>query len=359
VVPVKLLILSLLFTIMSGCQLPYLWHAGTGQLSILWNRTPIEEVLKDQNIDEATKAKLRLIGKVKRYSEETLGLVKTDNYQDYVLLDRDHVSYLLSASKKDELKAYRWSFPIVGSFPYLGFYDIEMAKEYQQELIERDHDTYLRGVSAYSTLGWFDDPVLSSMMRGGDESIVEVVIHESVHATLFIEDHVSFNERLATFLGRKGAIKYYQDSGQNLVANKLMDQENDFHSFSRFLKDVLEWAENEYKKETSDASLEEKRQRIFETLKKKYQMFASENMESTRYDWFKEAELNNARLIALKVYLKDVSPFEQAYSRCGKSIKKLLSAIEFLKNSENPEADFTKWVNQPNMNCDSSRADSR
>jgi predicted aminopeptidase len=177
--------------------------------ALLNKRVPIEDVLKDPKIKPEIKRKLRLAQKAEQFAEQELGLKPTDNYESYVELNRPYVVYAVNASYKNRLEGYTWHFPIIGDVPYKGFFSLEDAKEEEKLLLKKNLDTYLRGVTAYSTLGWFDDPILSSMMSYSDHYLVETIIHETVHATIYIKDNADFNEQLASFLGAKGAEKFY------------------------------------------------------------------------------------------------------------------------------------------------------
>jgi len=181
-------------------MLTYLAKSGISQLKILTNREDINSVLKNNNLPPETRDKLLLVRQVRDFCFNELGLKPTKNYSSFVQLEDKYVSYLLRVSPKYELKTYKWSFPIVGSFPYLGFFDKQDAIDEQQKFKDKSYDTYVRGVTAFSSLGWFNDPVLSSMMNYENPDLVNLIIHETVHSTLFIKNHASFNERLATFL---------------------------------------------------------------------------------------------------------------------------------------------------------------
>src|SRR5262249_33798482 len=133
---------------------------------------------------EETKRKLRLVLEVKKFAEEKLSLTSNRNYLTYVALDRDSVSYVLQVAPFNELSHYEWDYPIVGKMPYKGFFNKDLAKEEAKKFPEEKWDTYIRGVSAYSTLGWFHDPVLSSMLKYSDHELVDTIIHETVHANV-------------------------------------------------------------------------------------------------------------------------------------------------------------------------------
>src|SRR5262249_41967930 len=131
-------------------------------------------------------------------------LTATENYVRYTQLDRDAAVYVVQAAPPLELKPRLWSFPIVGTVPYLGWFNVKDAKAYAQTLAQQGLDVDVRGASAYSTLGWFKDPVLSTMIGEGDGALGELantVLHESTHATLYVKGQSAFNESLASFVG--------------------------------------------------------------------------------------------------------------------------------------------------------------
>ena len=152
-------------------------------------------------------------------------------------LDGPYVTYVVSAAPKDELVAYKWWFPIVGSLPYKGFPEPTGAHAEADELNKKGLDAYIRGVSAYSTLGWFSDPILSSMLEYKDYDLVDTIIHETVHATIYIKSEADFNERLAVFIGHKGTEAFYrQREGQDSKTLKAMaDDTYDERLFSEFI----------------------------------------------------------------------------------------------------------------------------
>jgi predicted aminopeptidase len=213
----KKITLSVLTLItLSGCQIGYLVTSASSQVELLMSRRPIEEVLNDPTISEDDKRKLKLAVEAKEYSQSQLGLKKNKNYSSYVKLNRPFVSYVVSASPKNELKHYLWKYPMVGELPYKGFPKKESADREAEKLKKDGLDVHVRGVSAYSTLGWFNDPVLSSMLRYKDHDLVNTIIHENVHATLYIKSEADFNERLAAFVGNIGTQYFYEHVKRNI-----------------------------------------------------------------------------------------------------------------------------------------------
>ena len=203
---VALLSLLSLCWIVSGCQqVCYIAQAAYGQDDIAWRARSIEEVIADPGTPERTRQLLSMIDDVKRYGE-VHGMAPTTNYQEYVDLPRNSVVYVVSAAPPLKLESLTWWFPIVGSVPYLGFFSADDAKQMARRLEAEGWDVDLRTASAYSTLGWFDDPILSTMIRPRDSvvgGLVNVVLHESVHATHYVGGQTYFNESLANFVANE------------------------------------------------------------------------------------------------------------------------------------------------------------
>ena len=187
----------------AGCiPLHVTLQAAEGQLALLAARRPIAGILAERRGPRRVRRLLAEIERVKRFGEAN-GLRPTENYQDYVQLHRPAVVWVVSACEPLRFIPKTWSFPIAGSFPYLGWFDLQSARDYTRDLEEDGWDADLRSASAYSTLGWFRDPVLSTMISPGPAArreLVDVVLHESVHATLYVEGQGPFNESLASFV---------------------------------------------------------------------------------------------------------------------------------------------------------------
>lgn len=305
------------------------------------SREPINKVLKSESLPNEHKQKLQLIEKVKLFAEQHLGLKKTSNYQHFVKLKNPYVSYLLTVSKKYDLKAYEWYFPIIGNVPYKGFPTPEKAKEEAQQFSKQDYDTYIRGASAYSTLGWFDDPVLSSMLEYDEKDLVDLIIHESVHATLFIKSEAEFNERLASFIGYKGAQEFYLKlEGENSKnVQWLKDENQDDIAFSKFLTSQTEKLKIWYK---SEPVINEniKKQRL-NSLKDVFKKELQPKLKTKKYLWFLEQEINNAFLVGLMTYNANYALFEKALSKEG-SLRAFIEFCKSLEESENPQEELIK-----------------
>lgn len=169
-------------------------------------RRRISDVLAAGRLPKAQQRKLRLVLLAREYAFGELGLRRTGAYTLYYDTGGKPVAYNVSAAPKDQLSPRVWSFPIVGSVPYLGFFDKRQAVAMRDRLAAQGLDTCLRAVSAYSSLGWFDDPVYSPMLEASEARLIELVIHESTHTTVFLSGRAGFNESFATFIGQQGTL---------------------------------------------------------------------------------------------------------------------------------------------------------
>ena len=330
-------LLCILF--LSGCsQFHYLLQASGGQLALLNHARPIKDVLKDEKTPPRIKVLLSEIEPIKRYGEKN-GLKATSNYKDFVKLDRSAAVWVVSACEVLKFKSKEWSFPIVGSFPYLGWFDIHNAEAYQKELQKEGWDVDLRGAAAYSTLGWFPDAVLSTMIPKGDEAygdLVNVVIHESVHASVYVNGQAYFNESLASFVA-DGLTRTYLDQtkGPDSIERKAYDaaerRSQKFHE--RFYNTYLE-LNRLYDSSLSDAEKLQEKQRILTQLRTELQF---------------KREINNATLIQFKTYNTGQKEFERILKNCDSNWIRFLAHMKQVgqKTFSKPQQDDLQSALQP------------
>lgn len=320
---------------LEGCSLPYLAHVSRGQIQILNRRQKIEEAIQKGQLTSEQKRKLNLILDVRKYAFETLKLKESESYTKYVDLDRDAVAYNLVVCPKDRLDSYTWWFPFVGRVAYLGFFDKEYALKTKKEFEEEGYDAHLRGVSAYSTLGWFDDPVFSTMLSFRDETLANVIIHELTHGTIYRKGDTPFNEGVATFIGNKGALEFLKEKygARSQPYQGALDAQADDLLFSAFISQWIKKLEAYY---ASDQSSEEKvlkREGEFLKIKGDFQKLKPK-LKTSSYFYFDRLPLNNAVFVAFGQYYEDLSLFEKVWE---KHHRNLLEAIEFFKTKANDE----------------------
>lgn len=328
-----------------GCQLSYYAHSAYHQAQLIKKRVPVSQALESSRLTDEQKRKLRLIGDVKSFGEQELGLKKSSNYTSYIQLDEPYVTYIVQAAHAFELKPYLWSFPFVGQVPYKGYFKKALAQAEAAEFDRTKFDTYVRGVSAYSTLGWFEDSVLSSMLRYDDHDLAELILHESLHTTLFIKGASDFNERLATFMGHEGMKLYYlkKEGANSITLQKALDDSYDQKLFSEFLTRETEALKKWYEEQKGQLSQTQKEVRLKE-IKDRFQRELSPKLKTKNYSEFAERELNNAVLLAYQTYEYSLEDFQKAYELHGRDFKKTLDYFKSLESSKAPAQTLKDFV---------------
>ncbi|UXE64950.1 MAG: aminopeptidase [Chryseotalea sp. WA131a] len=210
---------------------------GMGQLEIVWNARPVEEFLQDPSFPDSLKQKLRLIDEIRKYAIDSLGLKDTKNYKTLYDQKNQEVMWVVQACEPFALQPKVWDFPIVGTVPYKGFFNKEKALGLRKELETEGYDVSVRNPGGWSTLGWFTDPILSGMLDRSEGDLASLIIHEMVHATVFVKDDVDFNENLADFIGDTAAYyflkyKFGADSKQYL---DYLHSDQDYRKFTKHI----------------------------------------------------------------------------------------------------------------------------
>ncbi len=322
---------------LTGCStLNYLLQAGQGQLKVFQRQKPLADVLKHPHTDPALVRMLNEIPGILEFVSRN-GLNQTKNYQSYVQWDQDSLVYVVAASPKLKFIPKTWSFPIVGSFTYLGFFNKKMALELADELRKQELDVYLRGTSAYSTLGWFKDPLISTMMPksfDGIGSLVNLLIHESLHATVYVDGQSAFNEGLANFVADQLTPIYLQDHFGKDSAQLKNYQQFNLRQFK--IENAMHRAYLELDKIYTDEKLDSE---------KKAQLKA-DRIAVLQKDLEIKAEINNAMLIQYKTYSSESRGFEELFKRCGNQIPAFLKAVSTLspKSFAKPQQEDYKSI---------------
>lgn len=331
------LVLGAVALLQTSCVLSYLARSGYEQSKILNARRPIDDVLKDPKISDDTKTKLKIATEAIQFAENNLGFKKNKNYRTYVHLDRPYVSWIVSAAYKNRLEYDFFWYPLVGKMPYKGFFKESLALEEANSFNKDEYDTWVRGVTAYSTLGWFEDPILSTMLKGEPHDIVEVVLHESAHATIFIDSNADFNEQLATFLGQEATKRFFlnKEGAKSSSIKKMNLDLADQKLFADFLRAELDELRKFYAGFKSPPTEEERTQR-FQLIQKKFESSVAPKMKTKSYDFFNRINLNNAVLLGLGTYLEDLNQFQTLLDKLGGDINKFLVVCKNLKKSKNP-----------------------
>jgi predicted aminopeptidase len=303
-----------------GC---YTLTQGFTMLGYLNRAIPLEQVNDAEFI--------RLVTDIRTFAYDELGLSSSRNYTSYVELDRDYLAAVVSASAKTSFKRHEWNFPIVGRMPYKGFFNIEDARKERDKLERRGLDVWIRGVDAFSTLGWFKDPLYSYMRNYSPARLAELLIHELVHATVFIKGHVQFNEELAEFIGREGA-RLFMETRYGIESEeyqKMLMSAADNQNYVAFIQELIAQLETLYSTNGlgNDEILKRKEQ-IINAAKERFDAEYENLFSDDRYRFFSTLPVNNAYLELFRLYHAEDNFYEDLYERSGRNLPAFIAAAK-------------------------------
>jgi predicted aminopeptidase len=317
-------------------------RAGWEEARILLKRKPLTRLIESPETEEPLKAKFRLVLDARKFAK-SIGLKPKNSYTQYAAIDRDVLVWVLSASPKLSLTSVTWWFPIVGRVPYKGFFEKDDGLAAAHGLHEDGFDIYLRPSPAFSTLGWFDDPLLSTIAKDNEVLLVNTVIHEILHNTLWVPGHVTFNETLANFIGSMGAYQFFkqrQSPTADADAGLAQDLWHDELIYAAFLDDTVKKLKQFYESlGTAPGGDVQAAVAQPEALIKREQLFAeaaeawkSKYPELKTRQFRKESmKLNNAVVLAEIIYQDRPWVFTGFYKACGNSLEKFVQEMILIK----------------------------
>jgi len=344
-------VLTLSLTYLAGCDgLTYVLHVAEGQFGIQGQTEPIDDVLTSGWLSDEEEEKLRLILKVRHFAEETMGLNVGDSYAMFYDTQGDPLAFNLSAARRDALVPYTWVFPLVGEVPYLGFFDEEYLHEVEQDLIDAGYDTYTYELDAYSTLGLFADPVRSSMLQRDTLSLVDTIIHELLHNTVWRGSETVFNESLATFVGRRGAAEFlraeYGDgSGWPELAEAYYA---DTDAVNAFLFELYDDLEAYYAQPLNPEEKIAGRASVYQAAR---EHFVDEVLPTLNYPdifaGYADLPTNNAWMLGNYRYNLDLTVFEAVYGAVNENWPAALEVFRAAANAPgDPFEHLRSWLAQ-------------
>ena len=338
---VRLSVCLLILVFGFGSEIGYLYQLIKGQAALLWKAEPIDKVLKTGTLSPDQRAKLEFVQTIRAFAQREIGLNISKNYTTYVDIGRGPVSWNLVVCPKDRLEPLEWSYPVVGAIPYRGYFDRAKAEEARDHYVAEGYDTYLRPVSAYSTLGWFSDPVLSAMLRYSEGDLADLIIHELMHATVWIEGDVTFNESLASFVGEAGALMWLQRKygADSKAVRRVLDERADGVVFRKFMRDIASRLNSLYQSNSPHKIT--LRQQIFDSARTEFHTLS---LKTDLYARFPSWELNNARIALYRVYRARADVFSRVYLICDKNLKATVEVLRQCAKAEEPSAWLEEWL---------------
>lgn len=318
-----------------GCtNLGYYAQSIRGHLSLMHQREPIDELLENGELDNARQEQLLAAQEIREFATRQLGLPDNESYRSYVQLDRDYVAWNVVATPAFSLKPLEWCFPIAGCVSYRGYFSLESAEAFAAELNQQGYDVAVNPVPAYSTLGWFDDPILSSMIHRGELLLAENIFHELAHQQLYVKDDSVFNEAFASAVGEQGVFHWLNQ----------MKRSEDLLRYQRYLErkdeffDLLKWTSGHlqllYQEKLPVEEMQTKKLALFAELKDRYLLQKQHWGGYQGYDGWFSRNLNNARLASIAVYRDRVPDFVRWLEACQGDMSEFYATMKQLSKHD-------------------------
>ena len=330
----------------SGCQtLSFYGQAIRGQYQLLAHRQPIKNLVADSSTPARLKTQLELVQKLRAFAGVELKLPVDGHYTKYVDVHRRFVVWNVEAAPEFSMEPKTWWYPLVGSLKYRGYFSERRATNYGAALHRKGYDVFVGGVDAYSTLGWFNDPVLNTFIFNPEPDLAETIFHELGHQRVFARSDTDFNEAFATTVGEEGARRWLRSAGNTTVYETYLAELRRTRQFVQLITVTREQLEALYgdvrteegkvkattkKRRVPPQEFREEKRRIFDRLQGDYAKLKQEWQGDTSYDaWFAH-QLNNAQLNSVSAYYDLVPGFEHLLELNGGDLEKFYTEAERL-----------------------------
>jgi len=315
---------------LASCSgLNYYAQAAQGQLSLLSDARPIEDWINDNGTDTRLRTRLATARQIRSFAVGELGLPDNNSYKNYAALSRPYVLWNVVATPELSLKPMQWCFPVAGCVNYRGYYSKDAAVEYAKELRAEGKDVQVGGVPAYSTLGWFNDPLISTFIHYPDAELARLIFHELSHQVVYVAGDSQFNESFASAVEEAGVERWLNGFGNDTMRQNYIKYAARKKEFLQLLLKYRRALEDNY---ASEAPVPEKRAtkaRLFQQLKDEYLVLKESWGGFAGYDRFFAEPLSNAHLASIATYNDFVPAFRALLAREG-SFSKFYAAARQL-----------------------------
>lgn len=337
-------LLVLCLCLVSACSnLSYYLQASHGHLELIKSRKNIDRVVSSLKISPASKEKLHLVQQVTHFAEHDLGLPVGGAYSDYVEVDGPYVVWNVFASQRYSFENKQWCYPLLGCVSYKGFFDVNAATRYGKKLEQEGFDVYVGGVAAYSTLGWFDDPVLSTFLMREDYQLAALIFHELAHRVLYINGDTTFNESFASAVEQIALERWVEASSDP----DLLTRYNNNKALNKaFVNFVLGWKgvlQKAYHERDNREGFEKQKEQLYKQMRADYERFKARVGYNGYDDWVNN-DLNNAKINTVATYESRVPGFKKMYRQAGEDMAVFLR--QCLQLSRMPALERNQYLDE-------------
>ena len=306
---VKAALFALLAIVLVSCEtVGYYSQAARGQLTIVFAREDIQHLIERPDLSQELAGKFAKVMDIREFAESELGLPVGGNYSSYVDVEREHVVWNVFAAPEFSVDPVNWCYPIAGCVAYRGYFSQQSALSYAAKLEEDGFDVYTGGVDAYSTLGWFEDSLLSTVLNRADYQLAGLIFHELAHQLVYLPGDTTFNESFATAVEREGVRRWLAKSNKDFnIDAALLDYDRQ-QQFVDLVGGYRDRFESLYQLEINESSMRSQNLQLQQTLREEYAVLKQQWQGYEGYDGWFSRSLNNAQLSTVASY-NDLLPF--------------------------------------------------
>ncbi|MGI9229633.1 MAG: aminopeptidase [Gammaproteobacteria bacterium] len=314
-------------------HLYYYKQSVSGHLQILAAGKPVSQSLDDPAVAPELKRQLLLIRRSVAFAREELLLETADSYSEYADIQRPYVVWNVFAAPRLSLQPRQWCFLIVGCLPYKGFFARRDARRLADKLRQKNYDVYLGGVTAYSTLGWFTDPILNTMLRNDDRDLVKLIIHELVHQNIYLKNDTDLNEAVAETIALIALSRW--DKTEPTIYRGLQQHNQDFQEqIIELILAARDELEAIYNSDMNEQTKLQNKKQILQQLQTAYTNLKQQHPDNTAYDsWFAN-DLNNAKIASVSTYRRLVPYLIAIYQKLDGDLAAFYAYLERLGECE-------------------------
>ncbi|MFL5613311.1 MAG: aminopeptidase [Gemmatimonadaceae bacterium] len=329
----------------------YLVRAAWEEAKILARRRDITDIVADSTTSAATRQKLRVVLAARAFARDSIGLRARESFTTFSRLEHDTLVLVLSAAYRDRLEAYSWWFPVVGRVPYKGYFDFGAAKAAARKLDADGLDVYLRPSPAFSTLGWFNDPLVSTSLNADSLDLANTVIHELTHNTFYAPGQAVFNESFANFVGARGSAWFFRARAEPEAADEEDARWGDDKLMARFWERLYHSIDSTYKAHPGADSTHVReriaaRDTVYRLARIELVEVLGPQLHTIGPRVLERMRLDNAALMARRIYLTDLDLFDAVWVRENQDLKKTIARLIELAKSKpkDPFGALRAWV---------------
>ncbi|WP_455376110.1 aminopeptidase [Kaarinaea lacus] len=333
-----IVLVSIIALVTVSCSnISYYAQSIAGGYSVLAGREPVDDVLADPNVDDSVKDKLKTVLKIRDFATSDMQLPDNDSYRTYVDLKRPYAVWNVFAAPEFSMEMKEWCFLFVGCVRYRGYFDEADAEAYANELRQEGLDVYVTGIAAYSTIGWFDDPMMNTIIQRDEIRLAGLIFHELSHQVVFIKGDTAFNEGFSVAVELEGVKRWLEKNGTPELLIKYRERKQRHKQFVNLVTDTRNKLEALYKNSLAAEEMRQQKVSIIEQMQAEYQQLKSSWNGFAGYDrWFSQP-INNAQISAVTTYRDYVPAFQALLAQKNHDMPAFYKAVEELGELDTAE----------------------